>query len=227
MTLNKAEILYEDNHLIAVNKPAGFLVQGDRTGDETILEVLKQYIKTTYNKPGDVFLAPNHRLDRPVSGVLLFSKTSKALGRVNELFQKNQIRKKYYAITEGIPEKLEARVTDYIAKNRKKNISFITSKGNNNAKKCALSFKVTKVINRKCLIEVNPETGRSHQIRVQLAALGTPIVGDLKYNAQQKMEDRSIALHCHSLEFVHPVKKEKITIQAPVPSLAIWKIYFG
>ena len=225
--MKQAEILYEDNHLIAVNKPAGFLVQGDRTGDETILELLKQYVKTTYNKPGDVFLAPNHRLDRPVSGVLLFSKTSKSLRRVNALFQKNQIRKKYYAITEGIPEKLEDRVVDYIAKNRKKNISFITSKGKYDAKKCALSYQVTKVINRKCLIEVNPETGRSHQIRVQLGALGVPIVGDLKYNAQMKMEDRSIALHCHSLEFEHPVKKEMIIIEAPVPSLAIWSIYFG
>lgn len=224
--MKKAEILYEDNHLIAINKPAGFLVQGDRTGDEPIIDVLKQYIKRTYNKPGDVFLAPNHRLDRPVSGVLLFSKTSKALGRVNELFLKNKIRKQYYAITEGIPEKLEGRLTDYIAKNREKNISFITSSGKSDAKKCVLSYKVIKVINRKCVIEVLPETGRSHQIRVQLASMGTPIIGDLKYKAQQKMEDRSIALHCRSLEFEHPVKKEIIRIEAPVPSLQIWKIYF-
>ncbi len=224
--MKRAEILYEDNHLIAINKPAGFLVQGDRTGDETILEVLKQYIKKTYNKPGDVFLAPNHRLDRPVSGVLLFSKTSKALGRVNELFRENRIQKQYLAITEGIPEKLEGRLTDYIAKNRKKNISFTTTKGKYDAKKCVLSYTVTKVINHKCLIEVRPETGRSHQIRIQLASMGTPIIGDLKYNAEQKMEDRSIALHCRSLEFEHPVKKEIIRIEAPVPSLQLWKIYF-
>lgn len=224
--MKKAEILYEDNHLIAINKPAGFLVQGDRTGDEPILDVLKHYIKKTYNKPGDVFLAPNHRLDRPVSGVLLFSKTSKALGRVNELFLKNKIRKQYYAITEGIPDILEGRLTDYIAKNRMKNISFITARGKPGAKKCVLSYKVTKVINRKCLVEVFPETGRSHQIRVQMSSLGTPIIGDLKYKAQQKMEDRSIALHCRSLEFEHPVKKELIRIEAPVPSLQIWKIYF-
>lgn len=221
--MKEAEILYEDNHLIAINKPAGLLVQGDRTGDETILEVLKEYIKTTYKKPGDVFLAPNHRLDRPVSGVLLFSKTSKALARVNALFNTNKITKKYLAITEGIPEMMEGHLSDYIAKNRKKNISFITSQGKYDSKKCVLDYKVTKVINRKSLIEVYPETGRSHQIRVQLASLGTPIIGDLKYNAQLKMEDRSIALHCYSLEFDHPVRKERIIIEAPPPKLAIWK----
>lgn len=223
--MKKAEILYEDNHLIAINKPAGFLVQGDRTGDEPILDVLKRYIKVTYNKPGDVFLAPNHRLDRPVSGVLLFSKTSKALGRVNQLFQQDKVKKQYLALVEGVPEPLEGRLTHYIAKNRKKNISFITKQGKPDAKKSVLSYKVTKVINRKCLVEVSPKTGRSHQIRVQLSSLGTPIIGDLKYKAQQNMEDWSIALHCRSLEFVHPVKKERIHIQAPVPSLQQWKIY--
>ncbi len=220
--MKEAEILYEDNHLIAINKPSGLLVQGDSTGDETILEVLKEYIKRTYKKPGNVFLAPNHRLDRPVSGVLLFSKTSKALARVNELFNSNKINKKYLAVTEGIPEHMEGHLVDYIAKNRKKNISFITVQDKFDSKKCTLDYKVSKVINRKSLIEVNPQTGRSHQIRVQLASLGTPIIGDLKYNAQLKMEDRSIALHCHSLEFDHPVKDKKVFIQAPVPKLAIW-----
>lgn len=224
--MKEARILYEDNHLIAINKPAGFLVQGDKTGDETILEVLKKYIKKTYNKPGEVFLAPNHRLDRPVSGVLLFSKTSKALSRVNVLFQKNQVHKQYYAITDGIPESLEGRLAHFIAKNRKKNISFITSKGKLNSKECILKYKVVKVINRKCLIEILPETGRSHQIRVQLSSIGTPIIGDLKYGTQLRMEDRSIALHCQSLEFEHPVKKETIQIEAPVPALNIWKTYF-
>lgn len=224
--MKEAEIIYEDNHLIAINKPAGFLVQGDKTGDETILEVLKQYIKTTYNKPGEVFLAPNHRLDRPVSGVLLFSKTSKALSRVNVMFQKNQIRKQYYAITDGIPDEFEGRLVHYIAKNRKKNISFITSKGKLDSRECILTYRVVKVINRKCLIEVVPETGRSHQIRVQLASIGAPIVGDLKYGAHIKMEDRSIGLHCHTLEFEHPVKKETIHIEASVPELNIWRSYF-
>lgn len=220
--VKEAEILYEDNHLIAINKPAGLLVQGDSTGDETILEVLKEYIKRRYKKPGNVFLAPNHRLDRPVSGVLLFSKTSKALTRVNKLFNSNKINKKYLAVTEGIPEEMEGHLVDYIAKNQKKNISFITVEGKLDSKKCVLDYKVTKVINRKSLIEVNPLTGRSHQIRVQLASLGTPIIGDLKYNAQIKMEDRSIALHCQSLEFDHPVQDKKVLIQAPVPKLAIW-----
>lgn len=222
----EAEILFEDNHLIAINKPAGFLVQGDRTGDQTILEVMKRYIKTTYNKPGNVFLAPNHRLDRPVSGVLLFSKTSKALGRVNQLFQENKIRKTYYAIAEGIPNQLEGKLTHYLAKNRKKNISFVTRRGKYDSKKCVLYYEVTRVINRKSLFKLNPQTGRSHQIRVQLASLGTPIIGDLKYGATQTMEDRSIALCCHSMEFEHPVKNETIIIQAPYPSLAIWNPYF-
>lgn len=224
--MKEAQILYEDNHLIAINKPSGFLVQGDQTGDETILEVLKRYIKTTYHKPGEVFLAPNHRLDRPVSGALLFSKTSKALGRVNTLFQKNQVRKHYYAITDGIPEQLEGRLEDYIAKNRQKNISFVTKRGKSDARHCILSYRVVKVINRKCLIEVFPETGRSHQIRVQLARIHAPIIGDLKYGAQLKTGDRSIALHCASLEFEHPVRKEIIRIEAPVPESNIWRTYF-
>lgn len=221
-----AQILYEDNHLIAINKPSGFLVQGDQTGDETILEVLKQYIKTTYRKPGDVFLVPNHRLDRPVSGALLFSKTSKALGRVNTLFQKKQVRKHYYALTDGVPDQLEGRLEDYIAKNRQKNISFVTKPGKSNARKCVLSYRVVKVINRKCLIEVFPETGRSHQIRVQLARIQAPIIGDLKYGAQLKTGDRSIALHCARLEFEHPVRKEMIQIEAPVPESNLWRTYF-
>lgn len=222
----EAPILYEDNHLIAINKPAGFLVQGDSTGDETILDVLKQYIKTTYNKPGAVFLAPNHRLDRPVSGALLFSKTSKALGRVNVLFQKNQVKKRYFAICEGIPEELEGRLVDYIAKNRKKNISYVTSRGKPGAKESILTYKVIQVINHKSLIEVWPHTGRSHQIRVQLAGIGAPILGDLKYGAQMKMEDRSIALHCRSLEFLHPIKQDAVLIEAEVPRLNIWRSYF-
>lgn len=224
--MKRAEILYEDNHLIAVNKPAGFLVQGDNTGDETILEALQQYIKITYNKPGAVFLAPNHRLDRPVSGVLLFSKTSKSLARVNALFQKNQVEKKYYAICEGLPAQLDGKLVNYLAKNRQKNISYITSKGKPGAKESILKYKVIKVINQKSLIEVRPLTGRPHQIRVQLAGIGVPIVGDLKYGAKTKMEDRSIALHCVSMQFIHPVKKEILKIEGEVPQLNIWRIFF-
>ncbi len=224
--MKEAAIIYEDNHLIAVNKPAGFLVQGDHTGDETILDVLKQFIKTTYNKPGEVFLAPNHRLDRPVSGALLFSKTSKALGRINTLFQKNLVEKVYYAICEGIPEELEGKLVNHIAKNRQKNISFVSSPGKNGSKECVLTYKVLKIINQKSLIEVRPQTGRPHQIRVQLSHIGVPILGDLKYGAQKKMEDRSIALHCKSLRFEHPVRREPVLIEADVPNLNVWRIYF-
>ncbi|WP_236975561.1 RluA family pseudouridine synthase [Membranihabitans maritimus] len=224
--MNKAEILYEDNHLIAINKPAGYLVQGDETGDETLVEILKDYIKHEYNKPGNVFLGPNHRLDRPVSGVLIFSKTSKALPRMNKLFQNRLVKKKYYAIVEGVPVEMSGTLTHYIAKNRKKNISFITKKGSFQSKRAYLEYRVEKVINNKSLVEINPITGRSHQIRVQLASMNTPIVGDVKYNANSKMPDMSIALHCASIIFTHPVKKEEITIEAPVPHLPVWKNFF-
>lgn len=211
--------------MIAVNKPAGFLVQGDATGDPTILDALKDYIKEEYRKPGNVFLAPNHRLDRPVSGVLFFSKTSKALSRTNQLFQKGEIEKKYWAIVEGIPEKLEGELIHYLAKNRKKNISFITKKGKHDSKRSVLTYRTLKVINQKSLIEVSLKTGRPHQIRVQLASLGTPIVGDLKYGASQKLEDQSVALHCIEMSFVHPVKQERITVTAPVPELLVWSVF--
>lgn len=224
--MNTSEILYEDNHLIAINKPAGYLVQGDETGDETLVEIVKRYVKQEYRKPGNVFLGPNHRLDRPVSGVLLFSKTSKALSRTNKMFQDRKVQKKYYAIVEGVPDPMQGTLTHYIAKNRKKNISFITKKGSFQSKKSVLAYKVEKIINNKCLLEIEPITGRSHQIRVQLASLKTPILGDLKYGATAKMPDRSIALHCKSIVFTHPVKKEEVVIEAAVPELPVWKNFF-
>jgi len=224
--LTKAEIIYEDNHLIAINKPAGFLVQGDQTGDEPILDVLKKYIKETYGKPGNVFLAPNHRLDRPVSGVLIFSKTSKALSRTNKLFQEDKVDKKYLAIVEGIPEELEGELVHYIAKNRGKNISYISRKGKHNAKKSILSYRVLKMINQRSLVEVFPKTGRSHQIRVQLASLGTPIAGDFKYGAKTPMDHPgTIGLHCMEISFVHPVKNEELVMTADLPRSQIWKIF--
>lgn len=224
--MNTAEILYEDNHLIAINKPAGYLVQGDDTGDVPIVDMMKDYIKIKDKKPGNVFLAPNHRLDRPVSGSLLFSKTSKALTRVNELFQKNQVAKTYYAILEGIPEELEGRLEDYIVKNKAKNISYIAKKKIKTAKKCVLEYKVEKVINNRSFVRINPHTGRSHQIRVQMSNIGTPILGDLKYGADYKMPDRSIALHCYELSFMHPIKLVRVQIKSDPPALQVWQNFF-
>lgn len=222
----KAEIIYEDNHLIVINKPAGFLVQGDQTGDEPVLEVLKRYIKETYNKPGNVFLAPNHRLDRPVSGVLIFSKTSKALSRINRLFQEDKVAKKYMAIVEGIPDELEGELVHYIAKNREKNISYISRKKNRHAKKSILRYRVLKMINQRSLVEVYPKTGRSHQIRVQLASLGTPIAGDFKYGAKTSMDQKgTIGLHCLEMSLIHPVQKTKVTFVADLPASQIWRIF--
>lgn len=222
----KAEIIYEDNHLIVINKPAGFLVQGDQTGDEPVLEVLRRYIKETYKKPGNVFLAPNHRLDRPVSGVLVFSKTSKAVTRTNRLFQEDKVYKRYLAIVEGVPEEMEGKLVHYIAKNRSKNISYISRKGKHNAKESILSYRVLKVINQRSLVEVIPKTGRSHQIRVQLSSLGTPIAGDFKYGAATPMDERGrIGLHCVEMSFEHPVKKEKLVLTADLPRSQIWNIF--
>lgn len=225
--MKQAEIIYEDNHLIVINKPAGFLVQGDSTGDEPILDVLKKYIRREYNKPGNVFLSPNHRLDRPVSGVLVFSKTSKALSRTNLLFQKNKVRKKYWGIVEGVPDPIEGKLEHFIAKNRNKNVSFVTKQGKLDSKRCVLRYRVLKVINNISLVEVLPETGRSHQIRVQMASLKTPIIGDLKYGSDQKMEDRSIALHCAEMEFIHPVQKEPLILKAEAPDLQIWNNFIS
>lgn len=221
--MRTAEIIYEDNHLIAINKPAGFLVQGDDTGDEPILDMMKDYIKERDQKPGNVFLAPNHRLDRPVSGSLLFSKTSKALSRVNQLFQKNEVEKVYYAILEGVPDPLQGQLEHYIAKNKKKNISFITQKGKFASKRCRLSYQVEKVINNRSLVRVQPESGRSHQIRVQLSSLGTPILGDIKYGGTYKMPDRSIGLHCYQLNFMHPIKLARVILQSEMPTYQVWQ----
>lgn len=220
-------ILYEDNHLIAVSKTCNEIVQGDKTGDTPLCEMLKQYIKEKYNKPGEVFLGVPHRIDRPTSGVVLFARTSKALERLNEMFrEKKDIEKTYWAIVEGKPALPEARLENYIVKNEAQNKSYIvpSSKGGTRegAKLAILSYRTLTQGDRYTLLEVHLLTGRHHQIRCQLAAIGCPIKGDLKYGAKRSNPDGGICLHARSIELVHPVRKEPLSITAPVPDDRLW-----
>ncbi len=212
------EVLYEDNHIIAVNKTCNEIVQGDKTGDTPLSEIVKAYIKTQYNKPGEVFLGVTHRIDRPTSGVVLFARTSKALARLNEMFKSHeQIQKTYWAIVQGEPKQPEARLENWLVKNEAQNKSYITKPGAKEAKQAVLSYKTLAKGDHYTLLEVNLETGRHHQIRCQLAAIGCPIKGDLKYGAKRSNPDGGICLHARQIAFIHPVKKEPVTIVAPVP----------
>ena len=212
------EILYEDNHIIAVNKTCNEIVQGDKTGDTPLSETVKAYIKEKYNKPGEVFLGVTHRIDRPTSGVVLFARTSKALARLNEMFKSHeQIQKTYWAIVQGEPKQPEARLENWLVKNEAQNKSYITKPGAKDAKQAVLSYKTLAKGDHYTLLEVNLETGRHHQIRCQLAAIGCPIKGDLKYGAKRSNPDGGICLHARQIAFIHPVKKEPVTIVAPVP----------
>ena len=210
------EVLYEDNHIIAVNKKSGDIVQGDKTGDKTLGEKVEQYIIKKYNKPGKAFVGVIHRLDRPVSGVVLFAKTSKGLSRMNELFKQNKIQKTYWALTENTPKSKEGKLIHYLVKNPKNNKTTAFKDEKANSKKAELSYKMLSE-QPFSLIEIYPKTGRPHQIRVQIASLGCPIIGDLKYGASKPNEDQSICLHARYLDFIHPVKKEPIHIEAPLP----------
>lgn len=211
-------VLYEDNHIIAVNKTCNEIVQGDKTGDTPLSEIVKAYIKAKYNKPGEVFLGVTHRIDRPTSGVVLFARTSKALARLNEMFKSHeQIQKTYWAIVQGEPKQPEARLENWLVKNEAQNKSYITKPGAKEAKQAVLSYKTLAKGDHYTLLEVNLETGRHHQIRCQLAAIGCPIKGDLKYGAKRSNPDGGICLHARQIDFIHPVKKEPVTIVAPVP----------
>jgi len=216
-------ILYEDNHIIAVNKTCNEIVQGDKTGDPTLIDAIKAYIKTKYKKPGEVFLGAPHRLDRPTSGVVLFARTSKALIRLNEMFKSHeQIKKTYWAIVEKTPKEKEGRLENYLVRNEKLNKSFIAKPGEKEAKLAVLTYKTLKEGERYTLLEINLETGRHHQIRCQLSAIGCPIKGDLKYGAKRSNPDGGICLHARQAAFVHPVSKEDVVITAPVPDNALW-----
>jgi len=217
-------VLYEDNHIIAVNKTCNEIVQGDKTGDTPLSEIVKAYLKTEYNKPGEVFLGVTHRLDRPTSGVVLFARTSKALTRLNEMFKSHeQIRKTYWAIVQGCPKQPEARLENWLIRNEAQNKSYIAKPNANNAKIAVLQYKTLVRGENYTLLEIDLETGRHHQIRCQLAAIGCPVKGDLKYGAKRSNPDGGICLHARKIEFIHPVSKQPICITAPVPNDSLWQ----
>ena len=218
------EVLYEDNHIIAVNKTCNEIVQGDKTGDTPLSEIVKAYIKDKYNKPGEVFLGVTHRLDRPTSGVVLFARTSKALTRLNEMFKSHeQIKKTYWAIVQGCPKVPEARLENYLTRNETLNKSFIAKPGAKDAKLAVLTYKTLVKGEHYTLLEINLETGRHHQIRCQLAAIGCPVKGDLKYGAKRSNPDGGISLHARQIAFIHPVSKIQLCITAPVPNDSLWQ----
>lgn len=215
-------VLYEDNHLIAVNKRSGDIVQGDKTGDEPLSDKVKTYLKEKYGKPGNVFCGVIHRLDRPVSGVVLFAKTSKALSRMNEIFREREVQKIYWALVKEKPKSDSGTLVNYLLKDEKTNKSKVVGADNKNGLKCELDYKVIAKTDTFYLLEVAPQTGRHHQIRVQLSAMGCPIKGDLKYGFARSNKDGSISLHARKLIFNHPVTKEEIIITAPPPSDPVW-----
>lgn len=219
------EILYEDNHLLAVNKPAGVLVQPDKNGDEALEQILKQYIKEKYNKPGEVFLGVCHRIDRPVSGVVIFARTSKALVRLNEMFKGREVKKTYWAVVQSRPPHQSGHLKHWLKKDEKKNISRAYDREEKGTSACELDYDWLASSDNYFLLEVNPLTGRHHQIRVQLSKMGCPIKGDVKYGARRTNKDGSIHLHARQVEFIHPVKKEAVIITAPVPDEVVWKAF--
>lgn len=216
-------VVYEDNHLIIVNKTASEIVQGDKTGDTPLSETVKQYIKEKYAKPGNVFLGVVHRLDRPVSGLVVFAKTSKALARLNEMFRNSEVKKTYWAIVKQRPPQDEGELVNYLVRNEKQNKSYAYDKEVKNSKKAVLHYRLIGHSQNYFLLEVDLKTGRHHQIRCQLAKMGCPIKGDLKYGAPRSNPDGSICLHARKVRFIHPVSKELIELEAPLPEGNLWK----
>ena len=223
MATKSIEVLYEDNHLIAVNKPCGVLVQGDKTGDVPLADMVKEYIKTTKNKPGDVYLGIVHRLDRPVSGVVLFAKTSKALVRLNKMFAERETKKVYWAVVGKRPQEEKGKLVHWLRKDQEKNRSKAFNSEAKYTKYAELNYKMLRGSDKYTLLEVYPKTGRHHQIRVQLSKMGCSIKGDLKYGSPRNNEDASIHLHARRLEFDHPVKHEPVVIIANVPKENLWQ----
>jgi len=219
---NNLQVLYEDNHIIAVNKRAGDIVQGDKTGDKPLSEVVKEYIATKYNKPGAVYLGVVHRLDRPTSGIIVFARTSKALPRLNKLFANKEAKKTYWAVVKNRPPKDYDTLTHWLKRNPKQNKSYAHKNEVTDSKKAILEYTVLKKLDNYYLLEILLHTGRHHQIRSQLSAVGCFIKGDLKYGADRSNKDGSIHLHARKLSFIHPVKKEDLTITASTPDDAIW-----
>ena len=215
-------VVYEDNHIIVVNKTASEIVQGDKTGDTPLSETVKEYLKVKYNKPGNVFIGVTHRLDRPVSGLVVFAKTSKALSRLNDMFRLGEVKKTYWAIVKECPKELEGELTHWMVRNEKQNKSYAYDTEKPNSKKAILRYKLIGHSQNYHLLEVDLQTGRHHQIRCQLAKMGCPIKGDLKYGSPRSNPDGSICLHARRVTFVHPVSKELIDVTAPLPSGNLW-----
>lgn len=216
------QILHEDNHIIVINKRVGDIVQGDKTGDKPLSEIVKEYIKDKYEKPGEVFLGVVHRLDRPTTGIVVFAKTSKALERLNKMFSDRETSKTYWAVVKNKPPKNEDNLIHFLKRNEKNNTSKAHLKEVPESKKASLDYKIIKELNNYFALEINLHTGRHHQIRAQLSAIGSPIKGDLKYGFDRSNPDGGIHLHARKLSFIHPVSKENIEIIAPTPSDAIW-----
>ena len=220
-----AEVIYEDNHILIVNKQSGEIVQGDKTGDTPLVETMKQYIKEAYAKPGNVFLGVVHRLDRPVSGLVIFARTSKALSRLGNMFRNGDVHKTYWALTKNTPEKTQGTLVHWLVRNEKQNKSYAYDREVPNSKRAELDYKVIAKSDNYTLIEVNLKTGRHHQIRCQLAKIGCPIKGDLKYGAKRSNPDGSISLCAHAVEFVHPVSKKMLRVVAPLPNEPLWQSF--
>lgn len=219
------EVVYEDNHIIVVNKSSSEIVQGDKTGDESLSDTIKQYLKEKYAKPGNVFLGVVHRLDRPVSGLVVFAKTSKALARLNEMFRNGEVKKIYWAIVKQRPEVEEGDLVHYLVRNEKQNKSYAYDREVKNSKKAVLHYRLIGCSQNYSLLEVELKTGRHHQIRCQLAKIGCPIKGDLKYGFPRSNPDGSISLVARRISFIHPVSKKPIELTAPLPSDNLWKCF--
>ncbi|MHC2992786.1 pseudouridine synthase [Pontibacter sp. HJ8] len=221
------DILFEDNHVLVVNKPAGLLVHGDETGDVCLADLAKAYIKEKYSKPGNVFVGVVHRLDRPVSGVVVLAKTSKALARLNELFRSKKTVKTYWAVVLNKPAVEQQTLVHWLIKDSSRNVTKAYARENSNGLRSELSYRLLAQHQKSYLLEVNPVTGRPHQIRVQLASINCFIAGDLRYGAQQPLPDKSIALHARQLQFEHPTLKSIISVSAPLPDAAVWAPFLG
>ncbi len=221
-TKSNLQILHEDNHIIVVNKRVGDIVQGDKTGDKPLSEVVKEYIKDKYNKPGEVFLGVVHRLDRPTTGIVVFARTSKALTRLNEMFSARETQKTYWAIVKNKPEKAAASLVHFLKRNEKNNTSKAYLKEVPDSKLAKLDYSIFKELTNYFALEIDLHTGRHHQIRAQLAAIGCPIKGDLKYGFDRSNPDGGIHLHARKLVFIHPVSKEPLEIIAPTPKNSVW-----
>ncbi len=219
------EIIYEDNHIIVVNKNCTEIVQGDKTGDKPLSEMVQEYLKEKYAKPGNVFIGVTHRLDRPVSGLVVFAKTSKALSRLNEMFRSHNLTKRYWAIVKNRPPKEEDTLTNYLVRNERMNKTFVYDKQVKDAKLSKLGYKIIAKSENYYLLEIDLQTGRHHQIRAQLAHIGCPIKGDLKYGFDRSNKDGGISLHARNIRFTHPVSQKEINIVAPVPEDTLWKAF--